>query len=156
MLVCCGRGGGAEGLRIDRERGCQVTGVQIAAKSILTGMVVYAAISLLRPWAELPFYLKADNTALGLFLLAVCIALLAAAGVYVIAATGRLLPRAVDDEALAPDRQRRFLAQSLTLAMVLLVLGVYLLAGAPHFVRWHLSRTVRFCDENAIERQQVR
>jgi hypothetical protein len=35
--------------------------------------------------------------------------------------------------------------------LLLLVLGVYLLAGAPHFVRWHLKRTIRFCRENAIE-----
>lgn len=35
--------------------------------------------------------------------------------------------------------------------LVLLVLGVYLLAGAPHFVRWHLKRTMRFCAENPVD-----
>ena len=35
--------------------------------------------------------------------------------------------------------------------LVLLVLGVYLLAGAPHFVRWHLKKTVRFCAENPVD-----
>lgn len=33
--------------------------------------------------------------------------------------------------------------------LILLALGVYLLAGAPHFVRWHLKRTVQFCQDNA-------
>ncbi len=35
--------------------------------------------------------------------------------------------------------------------LLLLGLGIYLLAGAPHFVRWHLKRTARFCAENTID-----
>ncbi len=35
--------------------------------------------------------------------------------------------------------------------LILLVVGVYLLAGAPHFVRWHLKRTIRFCAENPVD-----
>jgi hypothetical protein len=35
--------------------------------------------------------------------------------------------------------------------LVLLGLGIYLLVGAPHFVRWHLKRTARFCAENTID-----
>ena len=33
--------------------------------------------------------------------------------------------------------------------IVLLVLGVYLLCGAPHFVRWHVRKTLELCGESA-------
>ena len=30
----------------------------------------------------------------------------------------------------------------------LLIIGVYLLCGAPHFVRWHVAKTLELCAEN--------
>lgn len=30
----------------------------------------------------------------------------------------------------------------------LLIIGVYLLCGAPHFVRWHVRKTLELCAEN--------
>jgi hypothetical protein len=42
-------------------------------------------------------------------------------------------------------------AQYLLTAAICLVVGVYLLAGAPHFVRWHLRKTAAFCRERAVE-----
>jgi hypothetical protein len=105
---------------IDRWRGRHVTKMQIAAKSLLTGLIVYAVISLPRPLTELPYYLTAENTPLAVFLLVVCVALLVAAGLYIVAVGNRLLPgNAADDEILAPDRARRLLAQALRLTMVL-------------------------------------
>jgi hypothetical protein len=39
----------------------------------------------------------------------------------------------------------------IAITLILLVFGVYFLAGAPHFIRWHLKRTARFCVENPVE-----
>ncbi len=41
--------------------------------------------------------------------------------------------------------------EEIVTTLILLGLGIYLLAGAPHFVRWHLKRTARFCAENPID-----
>lgn len=35
--------------------------------------------------------------------------------------------------------------------LILLVAGAYLLAGAPHFVRWHLKKTAQFCAEDGAK-----
>ncbi len=40
--------------------------------------------------------------------------------------------------------------EEIATTLVLLVMGLYLLAGAPHFVRWHLKRTARFCTEDSV------
>jgi hypothetical protein len=41
--------------------------------------------------------------------------------------------------------------EEIVTTLILLGLGLYLLAGAPHFVRWHLRKTARFCAENAVK-----
>jgi len=186
-----------------------VTKMQIAAKSLLTGLIVYAAISLLKPLTELPYYLTADNAPLALFLLVICIGLLVAAGLYIVAVGNRLLPgNAADDEVLAPDQARRLLAQALLLTMVLvglallpksvptigtilklpfvlrgiisdaivdrglpsvstaqwfrhiyefarLLLVLYLLCGAPRFVRWQVARAESARCERTNENERL-
>jgi len=186
-----------------------VTKMQIAAKSLLTGLIVYAAISLLKPLTELPYYLTAESTPLALFLLVLCVALLVAAGLYIVAVGNRLLPRtAPDDEVLAPEQARRLLAQALLLTMVLvglallpkslptiaailklpfvlraiisdaivdrglpsasttqwfrhiyefarLLLVLYLLCGAPRFVRWQIARTESARCERTNENERL-
>jgi len=183
--------------------------MQIAAKSLLTGLIVYAAIALLRPLTELPYYLTADNAPLALFLLVVCVALLVAAGLYIVAVGNRLLPgSAPDDEVLAPEQARRLLAQALLLTMVLvglallpksvptlvavlklpfvlrgiisdaivdsglpsastaqwfrriyefarLLLVLYLLCGAPRWVRWQVARAESERRERTNENERL-
>ena len=56
-----------------------------------------------------------------------------------------------DDSAAESMRSYLLRPEDVATTVILLVLGVYLLVGAPHFVRWHLKKTARFCQENAIE-----
>lgn len=101
-----------------------MTKVQIAAKCLLTGLVVYAAILLLRPLAQLPYYDATPGTPWTVFLMVLCVGLLVAVWLYVVAIAGRLLPQpAADDDVLAPGQAKRLLAQGLTLTMVLVGLA---------------------------------
>ncbi len=106
-----------------------MTKVQIAAKSLLTGLLVYAGISLLKPLSQLPYYDTDPDTPLTISLLVLCVGLVVAAGLYIVVVSGRLLPEAtVDEEPLAADAERRLLAQTLTLTMV--AVGLMLLPGS--------------------------
>ncbi len=55
------------------------------------------------------------------------------------------------ERGMRPIRSYLLRPEEITTTLILLALGVYLLAGAPQFVRWHLKKTARFCRENAIE-----
>lgn len=41
--------------------------------------------------------------------------------------------------------------EEIATTLILVVFGAYLLAGAPHFVRWHLEKTARLCQEHTAE-----
>lgn len=47
-------------------------------------------------------------------------------------------------------RDRFIRPEEIATTLVLLAMGLYLLAGAPQFVRWHLKRTARFCAEAPV------
>ncbi len=95
-----------------------MTKVQIAAKSLLTGLVVYAAVALLRPLAELSYCDAAARSPLMLLLAALYVGLGIGAAWYVVAVSNRLVAGTVDPDVLAPGRSQRLLAQALTLTMV--------------------------------------
>lgn len=104
-----------------------MTKVQIATKSILTGLIVYAAVLLLRHLEELPYYGGAAGAPRMLFLAALCVGLTIGAGWYIAAVSDRLAAGAVERDTLSPERSQRLLAQALTLTMV--ALGLVLLPG---------------------------
>lgn len=105
-----------------------MTKVQIAAKSLLTGLIIYAAVALLRPLAELPHHGAGAAAPLILLLAAFYVGVIVSAAWYIIVVSDHLVTSTVDRDALAPGRSQRLLAQALTLTMV--AVGLLLLPRA--------------------------
>ena len=188
-----------------------MTRTQIAAKSLLTGLIVYAFVALTGPLGALPSYVGPGQT-VAPFAVFLCVLLLSGVGLRIAYIEEWLLPKpAPGDEVLSPAATGRLLAQALRVTMVALgllllpgaiptvigyaqtllglrgliteaivdhrapqafrlsavqwvaglwelgstLLVAYLLLGAPHFVRWRVSRAERWVRSGTNGNEEV-